>query len=737
MTESDYTALAPREADNTQSSRLFAFYRIRGKTETRFFPGAGATLHFASKDDDTLSLPDLPEGFLKSGDSVRAAYKGKTVFRGRLVSRTLSAAKGTDRTESALCAGPWHDMARLVYRQYWFTATGADLSSRLVLNQYEDGSAQSLSAELREIASQGAAACGYTVGSIPANSVNLPFDECRDITVADALRRELRLFPKYVCRFDYAPEPPAFIIARVDGAEDAAYLADIPQTARRKTFSEDVITGVDLEIETTGENNGVVYRQINHQRAGDTSTRNPSCLYATLQLAGASSSTTTQTFDSKTEDIGSISSVDWWKSKHPRLANVAASAITISNATRTGSLPRISASTAGELEAAGLQAEVDKFTCTAKIDTADDVEENLFLTMHFLTTNAKTKKYTFTTASSSTSGESVPLGLAKAILDERSSALRAETIAVRLGDTLPVLGDAADGLILQSFDVDCDNLVATLNFGAPEWLSPEDMAGLLTGFRNKRTSTSCWSRASGKPQSASTVELGGIPPLSSTEFAPGTKAKTTIAPTGEGSGKIVLDPASLSAPEGGGSPAMEVHTLTVKATPSADAAETKDKIFQILATQDIEITPGSGESVSVDEMSIVKGEKDGKLAIKGVADADPHTILTRTSDGVDWKPIPTDNVSITINPEMENYPLSIYGFYDAPSDTVPTKTEGGGIEWKKGGGGTIKGNTADSVEISLSGAVFRSADDSNVEIKTDMVSGVPTITIGVYYVSSE
>ena len=49
------------------------------------------------------------------------------------------------------------------------------------------------------------------------------------------------------------------------------------------------------------------------------------------------------------------------------------------------------------------------------------------------------------------------------------------------------------------------------------------------------------------------------------------------------------------------------------------------------------------------------------------------------------------------------------------------------------GTGTIKGNTEDSVEISLSGAVVKSAEDSNVKITTSIIDGVPTITIGVYY----
>ena len=50
-----------------------------------------------------------------------------------------------------------------------------------------------------------------------------------------------------------------------------------------------------------------------------------------------------------------------------------------------------------------------------------------------------------------------------------------------------------------------------------------------------------------------------------------------------------------------------------------------------------------------------------------------------------------------------------------------------------GGSATLKGNTSSSVEIPLEGAVVVSADDSNVEVTTSMVDGVPTIKIGVYY----
>ena len=53
-----------------------------------------------------------------------------------------------------------------------------------------------------------------------------------------------------------------------------------------------------------------------------------------------------------------------------------------------------------------------------------------------------------------------------------------------------------------------------------------------------------------------------------------------------------------------------------------------------------------------------------------------------------------------------------------------------------GGSATLKGNTSDSEEISLDGAVLTSASDSNVQIKTYMNGTTPTIQIGVYYLAS-
>lgn len=593
MTTSEYESLRPREAAGAAAPRLFSFFRIRAGETVRFYPGDGARLHFANRDVDTLDIPGVPTGYLRPGDVVTAHYRGACVFRGDVATITESRARGTDATETVACTGPWSKMQRLVYRQYWMTGGGEALSSRLVLNQTREGAPQSLNAALREIASHGAESCGYTASprQIAVSSQVLPSDECRDITVADAIRRELRFFPTAVVRFDYSGEQTALRIRKNAAPTTAAYVAEIPKTARECVYNAHPITGVDLEIEATGEVDGVEYRSIAHQRAGNTLAGNPDCLYATLQIRGAGASNTLQSFKSVTEPIPeSLDDAAWWKARHPRLANVAVNAIEITGGARSpANYPRISAATAGELAEAGLHCEVSTFTCRAKVTTEKDVEEEIFLTMNFLTTNAtgtaeEPKTYTWTAASSAETGETVPEGLAAAILAERSGTLLSERMTVRLGAALPVLGDAIvepEGTVyLQSIDVDCGSLTADLGFGVPDYLTPEDMASLLSGFRNKRTTSSSAVRRTGRAADAgSSVEMGAIPPLSSTEFAPGTKSRTTIASSSGSSGSICLDSARVESGK-----TAEMKTLTVDGK----------KVASILSTDDVDLASGGG-----------------------------------------------------------------------------------------------------------------------------------------------
>ena len=553
----------------------FKFYRIRsGSADLEFNPAAGARLTFANKAADVLQLPGIPRSSLASGDKVKVVYLSSTVFLGEVSEIVEHSGRGDDATDTVVVKGPWDKMARLVYRQNWKVSNGYKKSSRIVLNQNQSGAAQTLNSELAEIATDGASACGYSLGAVSVSSRHLPFDEVRDLTIADAIRRELRFFPRTVTRFDYSQPTPTLSITRIaKNGSDAAYVASIPKTARQKRYTTNPVTGVDIEIETVGDG----WRDIEHQTAGNTLAGNPNCLYATIQLAGATSSLVTQSFKSVTEDIPEdLSDQAWWMAKHPRLKGLASAQIVISDGARSGSdqletYARIASATAGEIEAAGLKCRVEEFTCKAKITTADDAEENILLSMKFLVTNATTKTYTWVASSEATAGETCPDGLAAAILADRSGSLVSERMTIRLGATLPQLGDLCDDLPLQSFEVDCASLTADLEFGSPEHLAPEDMAALLSGFRNKRRPTVSTSRATGKVADLNPAgEPGAIMPIDATEWAPGKKLKTTLG--GSGTGTIKLDASEV--PPGSSLSVKELKIAasgqTVKFLASAD-----------------------------------------------------------------------------------------------------------------------------------------------------------------------
>lgn len=577
MTETDYIATPER------TGKPFTFTRIRGNATQEFLPGEGTRLRFANRAADTLEVVGVPSGFLVAGDTVTVAYQGPEessatlVFTGSVDTIVKNLSRGDDATEDITCTGPWAKMERLVFRQWWRTGSGLALSSRLILNQSDSGSHQSLNATLLEIAwgsnNTGPNAgttptmpsgWGYQVGTINVSTQELPFDPTRDISIAQAIIRELKFFPAAVTSFDYSTTPPTLNITLPDlSGNDAAYVASIPKTARQYVYNAHPVTGVDLEIESVGEVDGVQYRNIGHQTAGNTLAGNPDCLYATLQLAGFSSSSVKQSFVSEVESIANWNGIDdpgFWKAKHPYLANVPLTqgSITITNAHRSGETdhvsdyPNISKNTVGEIQAAGLKARVETFTCTARIvrtgglnSGVEEIEEGVQLQMQFVTTNATNRTYTWTDSSSSTSGETVPTGLAAAILAARSGTLKEERFTMRLGTAAewPTLGDICDHLVLQEFDIDCAELTAELHFGTPDYLSPDDMAALMTGFRNKARATFSTSRVSGKPadDAESTVDMGGVMPLYSTEFSPGVKSKTFLKSSASGTGTVAFD----------------------------------------------------------------------------------------------------------------------------------------------------------------------------------------------------
>lgn len=545
MTAAGNMALAKRV------NRSFRFLK-NGVVADEFHP-ASARLHFASKSTDTLTLGGLPPGLLAAGNTVTVQYRADadsawaTVFSGDVARITDTCGRGDERQHTVVCEGPWGKMSRLVFRQTWApNVTGASFSSaRVILNQSPVGEPYTITQQVQEIANFAAAKCGFSAGTASLGNTVLPKDETRDITCAAAIQRELRFFPKKVVRFDYSG--PSLVISEPSTSSDAGYVAGVPKTAREYVYNAHPISAVDVytdDVQIVTGNNNVDKKiaALSHQvypSGADTSGLD--VLHCYVPLARASSHSSWKSLESDTEEITSynLNSNVWWRNKHPRLKDIPLANITISDGDyEPKTYTRIARNTADELAEAGLHSKVAVFTCKCKIATDDDEEEDILLTMEFLTTDATTRTYTWQTGSSSVAGETLPTGLAEALYRQRAGSLVQERMTIRLSDDWPVIGDAADGLVLQEIDVDCGDCTAALSFGQPEALSAEDMRSLLNGFRQRGYAENAPIRANGEADASDATPVGGIKPLSSSEWSPGTKVKTALKKSSGGTIKM-------------------------------------------------------------------------------------------------------------------------------------------------------------------------------------------------------
>lgn len=537
MTATQNTGMAPRE------DAAFTF-TANGK---RFYPQSGARLSYASRTAATLFLPGMPSGLIASGDTVTVKYNGATVFAGTL-------AKYTERTTRGLTvlgmtfADGWDVLERRVFRQEWKVAGegGASVttrSARLVLNVDELGLPVMLPGQIGDICSYGGIM--MSDGGIP--NVALPADVAENLTCADAIRRLLRLFPHVVAYYNAERNVVQFSVP--DTSKSPGWLSEGRILSRARQYTAHPVVGVDIATESVDtvvvdEDGATVdMRAYTHQTAGNVNSDD--CLHVFMPLAGGSASSSWESLEVTTEEMPLLSTPGFWKEKHPRLANVPLTAISISEAGRSSTTyDRITSNDIGALRAFGLNAEVVHCHCKATVTTEDDVEEELYLTMDFTMTDASPGRHTRQTGSSSMAGETLPEGLAAALLAQRSGELEGEDVEIALGKAFPTVGETLDGLICQTVEVDCDARVARLHFGHPAYLSAEDMRSLLNGFRGRAYASNIPQRGNTDPGDGEAVDVaGGIQPLTTTEFAPGTKAKTTIKHVDDAatSGAIVLD----------------------------------------------------------------------------------------------------------------------------------------------------------------------------------------------------
>lgn len=470
-------------------------------------------------------------------------YDGYTIFRGMVTNATRKIQRGSTIANVIEAKAGWYFLEQIPYIQNWVavttgaTETAVIQSTRVVLNQNSSGLPISAWAQIADILD--CAKTIYNAGVIDwvdetaavanttqtrLNDVCIPYDEMRDATCAQALERVLRYFPDVSVSFSSQAKRLCF---RPLGLHDATpYVEDYDkQLERSESISDNVIDGVRIEIESTGTINGKAYTNIDIQGAGETTGIH--ILNGTLQIAGNDASRTTQRVDVVTEDFGDPASSTWWLGKCPQVfGNAAAGDITITSYIRSGeatkaNYPRITSTPITDITEAGLLARVETITCVATVIRKDgagaivDTETSLPVQIELITTNATTRSYTFTTALASTSAEPVPENLADALLAAHSGDGSTLSILARIPDTsddfdmsdsayhewLPEPGDTYAGMIAQTVKLQFPSRTMTIVFGLPSHLSIQDMAGMMTGFRTRKTTS-----LSGKNRAAGEID---------------------------------------------------------------------------------------------------------------------------------------------------------------------------------------------------------------------------------------
>ena len=575
-----------------------------------------AALHMGNREAYTLSATNLaPEAAANSGAAVTpCAPANPSAEVGKIIRVMRTASMGgylrfwtgvvvhfkTIRREGRIvgnhirAASGWYFFERWVYTQQTMAqlrpGQGPEdaTTSRIVIGQDRDGRPISAEQQLLDIAffiAKNAEAGGYAPNALDTQylsipkGLRLPYDEMRDATIAQILDRILRYCPDAVVvnRPTGGYNRQVQIFTPGSGSKHAKYL-DSPRVLSREDGADDTgLTGVRVQMETTGSADGTAYRSIDVEVAGTLSPHRTQ--YLTLQLDGRDTSRTIQRLNLKTEPAPSPSENAFWESRFGETTLKGAQGLKITYGKREvvlqppgaawteAAFPRIALNASPqELGDAGVRFAVEKWSCTASYATQKDdgsPDRVIFgqaLEIEVVTTNGTTREYSWTSAYSATSAEPKPVGLAAALLAQASKSGRYIAAVLALPqdpyedllddnhyshDAWPGPGDSYDGLICQTADYDLASHTVALRFGPPSQIAPQDLQHIMLGGRTRKTTAmSQKSRATGEVDGEE-IDRGMAVAGGGAKTGAGQLGQLVIQPQ-DGGAKINNDPAAVS-----------------------------------------------------------------------------------------------------------------------------------------------------------------------------------------------
>ena len=508
-------------------------------------------------------------------------------------------------------AGPWWYLEHTVYQQQWNMwnedkdgGAGLDLlyKSRVVLNQDEEGNAVSVGQQITD-ALQFAILKGapISVGTI-APTIQLPYDEQVDVSVAEVITRLMRFLPDHSVYFDYSQSRPQInIVSRTAAPVQAYSVSDgDPAHAIRITAREDLqIPGVICRFEQTHTTDGVSYESTTNQMAGTIS--DYETLVATIRLGGTRITHLTQEIE--VEEIPDpMEDLAWLQGHDPWLKIFAPAEIWIISVTRNGALDLANILTEGQIhDWMDVDYETEEFSIRAsvsirnpnnnKVIRVEEINRKIKVT----TTDAVSK--TYRTLDTYEGAEAIPEGMAAALyaswgqLQHDGAFVTIEeecSSTVRPGQTLNLAGGlAAWGsmrALIQTVQDEVDTGKTTITFGPAKRIGIDDLVTLLRGFRTRKICTSPTLRTTGLSDDAgNAAALGGAPGVQNVVAAgPGEIKAAVIARRaadheGETYDRIIqMDPADVSKTD---------IAVTIKAREIHICVDGVEKAMQIMCSE--------------------------------------------------------------------------------------------------------------------------------------------------------
>ncbi|MDR3317754.1 MAG: hypothetical protein LBS71_03040 [Puniceicoccales bacterium] len=459
-------------------------------------------------------------------------------------------------------SGAWWYLENIIYQQIWKEPLNpnddgsvlTDISkSHLILGQNLNGDAITIGEQLEDVIAYVNAAVGYDVINF-GNDINLPiyipFDECKDLSCAEVIRRLLRWIPDTITYFDYTqPVPVLHIVRRSQLSPLILDIHDLSEFNIVPRYDLQVQTVV-LKFEKTHTNSGKSWKTVEIQRFPSNATgMELQSLVMTIELEGTQSTSIKQEVEAT---LIQISSEIWWRNHLPALNNV--SNLEIQDSTRGGSLPNelISGTIANWM---GCDVEQDIVTAKISYETDDEVVYNREVAVKINTTNAQSK--TYRNLVSYVSEENVPANLAQNIYQSVSVLqyegnimyIQTEIDGTFLGRTINLRGGRPEWItmnaIVQSVEENLDKGAIRIILGPAKHLGPNDLSELTKSNRNRVSSRNFYARNTGEAGGNAYVEQGKYGRVENTSYGSGKLSKLSFCNPINTDRKIYIDTSEL------------------------------------------------------------------------------------------------------------------------------------------------------------------------------------------------